>query len=301
MATVSLRLTHNLRGVLLMLAGVATFAVMDVALKHLVESYPAMQVTCLRGLSSLPLLLATISVLGRMRDLVPRRWSLHALRALIGVGTLWCFVYAVSLLSLADAYAIFMCAPLLITALSAPMLGEHIDGRRWLAVCVGLAGVLIVLRPSGAGLLTLGGVSAIAAALGYALSVLTIRVLARTDTGAATVVWSLVGMTLLSGMAALPSWQPLQWQHWPWIVLLGVTGAVGQYLLTLAFRSAQAQVLAPLEYTALGWGMLFDWLLWMTAPNARMLIGASVIVASGLYVIHREATLQPRVPASDDA
>jgi drug/metabolite transporter (DMT)-like permease len=295
--------SSNLRGVLLMLAAVAVFAVMDVALKRLVESYSALQVTCLRGIASLPLLLAALAAFGRLRDLVPQRWGLHAIRALLGVITLWSFVYSLSILSLADAYAIFMCAPLLITALSVPMLGDRVDGRRWLAVCAGMAGVLAVLRPSGTGLLTLGGLAALTAALGYALSAITIRILARTDTGAATVVWSLLGLTIISGIAASPDWQPLQWQpHWLWIVLLGITGAAGQYLLTQAFRRATPLVIAPLEYTALGWGMLFDWLLWMVLPNARMLIGATIIVGSGLYVIRREATMaRPVAAATHDA
>lgn len=282
----------NLRGVLLMLAAVATLSAMDVALKRLVEYYPAMQVTCLRGLTSLPLLIAAIGALGRFRELTPRRWQLHVLRSFLSVATLWFFIYSVSILSLADAYSIFMCAPLLITALSGPLLGERVDSHRWLAVCLGLIGVLVVLRPTGTGLITLGGLAAFAAALGYALSLISVRILARTDTGVATVVWSLVGMTLLSAIAAGPTWQPVQWGHWPWIVLLGVTGAVGQHLITEAFRRATPAVIAPLEYTALGWGIFFDWWLWMTAPDARMLLGAAVIIASGLYVIHRETTTQ---------
>ncbi len=279
-----------------MLAAVATFSAMDVALKRLVEFYPAMQVTCMRGLASLPLLIAALGALGRFRELTPRRWQLHVVRSFLSVATLWLFIYSVSILSLADAYSIFMCAPLLITALSGPLLGERVDSHRWLAVCLGLVGVLVVLRPTGAGLITLGGLAAFAAALGYALSLISVRVLARTDTGAATVVWSLVGMTLLSAIAAAPTWQPVQWGHWPWIVLLGVTGAVGQHLITEAFRRATPAVIAPLEYTALGWGIFFDWWLWMTAPNARMLLGAAVIIASGLYVIHHETATQ-KLPA----
>jgi drug/metabolite transporter (DMT)-like permease len=285
-----------LRGVLFMLAAVATLSAMDVSLKRLVEVYPAMQVTCLRGLASLPLLLAAIGAFGRFSDLTPRHWRLHLVRAFLAVATLWCFVYSLSILSLGDAYSIFMCAPLLITALSVPLLGDRVGARRWMAVGVGLVGVLVVLRPTGTGLVTLGGLAALAAALGYALSLITIRILARTDTGPATVVWSLVGVTVLSGIAAWPTWEPVQWSHWPWIVLLGVAGAVGQHLITEAFRRAPPAVIAPLEYTALGWGLLFDWLLWMTAPDARMLIGSAVIVASGLYIIHREATLH-KIPA----
>jgi drug/metabolite transporter (DMT)-like permease len=288
-----------------MLAAVATFSMMDVTMKHLVASYPAVQVTFLRGIASLPLLIAAIGLFGRWRDLIPHRWGLHLVRGLLGVVTLWGFIYAVSLLSLADAYTIFMSAPLLITALSVPLLGEHVGARRWMAVGVGLCGVVLVLKPSGAGLITIGGIAALASALGYALSALTIRILSRTDSGAATVVWALSIMTVISGVIALDGWVALQWQHWPWIVGLGISGALGQYFITEAFRRAPPPVIAPLEYTALAWGMFFDWLIWTTAPSTRMLVGAAIIIASGLYVIHRErnvAVASPgNVPASDSS
>ena len=271
-----------------MLAAVTTFAVMDVLLKTLVESYPAMQVTFLRGAASLPLLLGATAAFGRWRNLVAKRWFLHVLRGFLSVTLLWCFVYAVSQLSLANAYTIFMSAPLLITALSVPMLGERVGWRQWIAVLVGLAGVIIVLKPTGAGLVTLGGVAALASAVGYSLNAITIRILTRTDSSAATVFWSLLFLTLISGVAASLRWVPVQWDHWYLIVALGITGALGQYFITEAFRLAPPPVVAPLEYTALAWGVFFDWLLWATAPGLRMLTGAFVIVASGIYVINRE-------------
>lgn len=271
-----------------MAAAVATFSVMDVTMKQLVATYPAMEVTFLRGGASLPFLLGATAVFGRWRDLIPIRWGLHLIRGLLAVITLWAFVYSVSLLSLANAYAIFMSAPLLITALSVPMLGEKVGWRRWIAVFVGLAGVIVILKPSGAGLITLGGLAALVSAVGYALSAITIRILSMTDSSAATVFWSLLLVTLISGGVATLQWVPLHWEHWPWIAGLGLSGALGQYFMTQAFRLAAPAVIAPLEYTALMWGMTFDWLLWLTAPSARMLLGASVIVASGLYVIYRE-------------
>jgi drug/metabolite transporter (DMT)-like permease len=291
----------HLRGVLFMLGAVAALSVLDVGLKQLAATYPTMQVAFLRGISSLPLLLVAIGLFGRFSELATRRWPMHLMRAVLGLATLWFFIYAVNLLSLGDAYAIFMCAPLLITALSMLLLGDRIEMQRWIAVGVGLAGVLVVLRPSGTGLLTLGGLAALAAALGYALSVVTIRMIARTDTNAATVVWYMVGLTLLSGIAAWPSWHALQWADWPWLALVGTAGALGQYLITEAFRRAPPSVIAPIEYTALAWGMLFDWLLWMVAPTLRMLVGAAIIVASGLYVLHRQA-MEPdpaTVPETD--
>ena len=281
--------SSNLRGIGAMLLAVATFAMMDVTMKKLVESYPSMQVTFLRGAASLPFLFGATALFGTWRDLIPKRWLLHILRGLLAVATLVFFIYAVSQLSLADTYAIFMSAPLLITALSVPMLGEKVGWRRWVAVLVGLCGVLVVLRPSGTGLITIGGLAALASALGYALGAITIRVLIRTDSSAATIMWTLLFLTIAAGVFSITNWKALQWeQHWPWIVGLGVSGALGQYFMTHAFRLTSPSVVAPLEYTALMWGMLFDWLLWMTTPSARMLLGASIIVSSGLYVIYRE-------------
>jgi drug/metabolite transporter (DMT)-like permease len=289
--------SSNVRGIITMIAAVATFAVMDVTMKKLVESYPSMQVTFIRGAASLPFLLGATAFFGRWSDLIPHRWSLHVLRGFLGVGTLGCFVYALNVLSLADTYAIFMSAPLLITALSVPMLRERVGWRRWAAVLVGLVGVIIVLKPSGAGLITIGGLAALASAVMYAVSAITVRILSRTDSGAATVYWTLSLLTIISGAFASIHWVPLDSRHWPWIAGLGLSGAVGQYLFTRAFRLAAPSAIAPMEYTALMWGMLADWLLWMTAPSSRMLFGAAIIVASGLYVLYREkvTTVEPVV------
>lgn len=276
-----------------MLAAVATFAVMDLSMKRLAETYPAMQVTFIRGLASLPFILIATVGFGRWRDLIPNRWALHLLRGVLQVATLYFFVYAVSRLSLANAYTIFMSAPLLITALSVPFFGERVGWHRWLAVIAGMIGVLVVVRPSGSGvevggMTILGGIAAIAAAAAYALGALLIRVLQPTETSAATMFWALSLTALFAGLLSIAGWVPVLWDHWYWIALLGLSGAIGQHFLTEAFRLAAPSTIAPLEYTALAWGMLFDWLLWMTVPSARMLIGAGIIVASGLYVIHRE-------------
>jgi drug/metabolite transporter (DMT)-like permease len=279
---------NNVRGILTMLAAVTTFSVMDVLLKRLSEDFPAMQVTFLRGAAALPLLLAANAAFGRWSDLKPRRWGLHLMRGFLSVALLWCFIYAVSQLSLANAYSIFMSAPLLITALSVPMLGERVGWQQWLAVLVGLLGVIVVLKPSGSGLVTIGGLAALASAIGYALNAITIRILTRTDTSAATVFWSLFFVTIIGGIAASARWVPVPSDYWPLIVGLGISGALGQYFITEAFRLAAPPVIAPLEYTALAWGMMFDWLLWATAPGMRMLTGAFIIVASGIYVLHRE-------------
>jgi drug/metabolite transporter (DMT)-like permease len=284
-----------------MLAAVATFSVMDLSMKSLAATYPAMQVTFIRGLASLPVIIVGTAWLGRWRDLVPNRWSLHLLRGVLQVSTLYFFVYAVSHLSLANAYSIFMSAPLLITALSVPFFGERVGVHRWAAVVAGMIGVIVVVRPTGSGMqlggmALLGSMAAIASAATYALGALLIRVQQSTETSVATMFWALSLTAIFAGILSIAGWVPVLWEHWYWIVIIGISGAVGQHFLTEAFRLAAPSSIAPLEYTALAWGMLFDWLLWMTAPSSRMLIGASIIVASGLYVIHRERLRASVVP-----
>jgi drug/metabolite transporter (DMT)-like permease len=194
---------------------------------------------------------------------------------------------------LADAYTLFFVSPLLITALSVPLLGERVDARRWTAIAVGLLGVLVVLRPTGEGALTWAGIAALTSATCYALSAITVRVLGRTDSTLAMVFWFVIMVAAAATALAAPGWVPLQVAHWPAIVALAITGAVGQYAITEAFRRGEASVVAPFEYSALAWGLGLDWILWSTRPELGMLGGGAIIVAAGLYLIRREAAPAP--------
>ena len=276
------------RGMLLMLASVALFSLMDAGLKLLSAHYPPFQVAALRGLSSLPLVLAWALWTVGPGALLRVRWSLHLLRGVLGIAMMASFVYALKRLPLSTAYSIFFVAPLLITALSVPILGEKVGPRRWSAIAVGLVGVLVVLRPTGEGMLTWAGLAVLVAAFGYAVSAITVRVLARTDPSQAITFWLLALMALGAGALALPGWVPLRAQDL-WIVGgIGVAGAIGQYAITEAFRLAEASRVAPLEYSALVWGLLLDLTLWGVLPDAVTWIGAAIIIASGLYLIRRE-------------
>jgi len=279
---------ESLQGISAMLLSVGAFALMDAGLKQLSEHYSPMQVSCLRGAASLPFILLPIAIRKEWHSLRPVRWGLHLARGVLGVIMMATFVYAVSVLSLANTYAIVLCAPLFVTALSVPLLGEHVGWRRWVVILTGLAGVLTMLRPSGENLITLGGIAAVICALTYALSVIAIRVLARTDTTASTVVWLMLMLTVFSGVLALREWRPVREQDLLWILWVGLIGAAGQYFVTLAFRKSSPSVVAPFEYTALLWAVALDWLIWSTLPDRRTLLGGSIVIASGLYLIFRE-------------
>jgi drug/metabolite transporter (DMT)-like permease len=216
------------------------------------------------------------------------RWPLHLLRGVLGIAMMASFVYALKRLPLSTAYSIFFVAPLLITALSVPILGEKVGPRRWTAIATGLVGVLVVLRPTGAGVMSMAGLAVLVAATGYAVSAITVRVLARTDSTQAITFWLLALMALGAGALAFPHWEPLRAQD-AWIIGgIGVAGALGQYSITEAFRLGEASLIAPLEYTALLWGVLLDLTLWGVLPDAVTWLGAAIIIASGLYLIRRE-------------
>ena len=143
---------ERLRGIASMLAAVCVFAIMDASMKHLSAQYGLFQVTCMRSFSSLAFICLPIAGRGAWSALRPAGPGLHLFRAVLGVTMLASFVYAVQRLSLAETYSVFLCAPLLMTALSVPLLAEHVPLRRWIAIGIGLAGVLLILRPSGAGI-----------------------------------------------------------------------------------------------------------------------------------------------------
>jgi drug/metabolite transporter (DMT)-like permease len=271
-----------------MLLAVASFAAMDSLLKLLSAHYPPLQVACLRGAAALPFVLVPIVARGRLGRLRPVNVRLHLLRSVLSVVMLMSFILAVRESSLATTYAIFMCAPLMVAGLSGPMLGEKVAGAQWGAIAVGLVGVLLMLKPSGGQWGTTGTLWALLAMVAYAVSVVTLRILARTDSNESMVFWFTVMLALGAGLLATPIWRSLQAAHLPLIAGVGLSGALGQYFITVAFRNAPAAVVTPFEYTALVWGVTLDVAIWSVWPSAVTLAGGAIVIGAGLYVIGRE-------------
>lgn len=271
-----------------MVTAVALFSLMDAQLKLLAEHYPPLQVAFLRGLLSIPFVVIPIVIRGRLSRLRPVNVPLHLLRGAMSVVMLTSFVYAVRETSITATYSIFMCAPLVVAALAVPMLGERVARSQWVAICVGLAGVLLMLRPGNSRWGMVGGVAAVIAVAMYALSVITLRRLSQTDTTECMVFSFALLLSIGAGLLAIPGWQPLRLVDWPFMVGVGLTGAVAQGFITNAFRHAPASVITPFEYTALVWGMILDFVIWRVLPTGVTLLGGSIVIAAGLYIIHRE-------------
>ncbi|SHN20429.1 EamA-like transporter family protein [Duganella sacchari] len=272
-----------------MLIAVAMFSFMDTTMKLLSEHYPARQVTAMRALSSLPLLCAYMLYRGAFKGIFRVRWPMHLLRSALGVGMLTMFAFGLSMLSLAEAYSIFFIAPALITALSVVVLKEKVSTGQWVAIAVGLIGVIVVLRPEGAGFLSIGGLAILGSAFCYATTAIVSRVLARSDTNESMMFWYLILMSLGGLAMSVQNWVPVRAED-GWVLLaLALSGFFGQLAITRAFSTGKASVVAPFEYSALAWGVAIDWVLWHTLPDGYTLLGAGIIIASGIYLVRREA------------
>ena len=275
-----------------MIAAVFVFAIMDALMKKLSSHYAPFQISFLRCASSLTCLMFPLLWHRSWAALRPSNVALYLFRTLLGITMLVSFIFAVHRLSLAETYAITLCAPLIMTALSGPVLGDRTPPRRWLAIAVGLCGVLVVLRPTQGGF---GSKIAVFVALGsaacYAVSALTTRLLGRSNTNAAMVFWWLVLGGLGSGAMAVADWRPIVDGDWIWLAGIGLSGALGQFWITDAFRRAPPSVVAPFEYMAVLWGFAIDWIFWSASPSQPLIIGAAIIIASGVFIIWDERRL----------
>jgi drug/metabolite transporter (DMT)-like permease len=280
---------NRLAGMVSMLTGVAAFAFMDAGLKLLTPHYPTVQVAAMRGLAALPVVFVYVWYAGGLPQLLRVRWPLHLVRGVLSVGMMVTFVYALQELSLAKAYALFFVAPLLIAVMSIFMLGERVRLPQWLAIVIGFVGVLIVLKPDAVGMGWAGTLAVLGTAVCYALSSVLVKIIGRTDSTQSMVFWMTCMLAIGASAIALPTWKPIASEHLLIIAGIAVTGAIGQWGITEAFKRAPAASVAPLEYSGLAWVMLIDLLVWAVTPEWRTVAGAAVIIASGVYLLRFEA------------
>jgi drug/metabolite transporter (DMT)-like permease len=283
---------ERLRGIGYMVAAVFVFSIMDSLMKRLSAHYGPLQISCLRCISSWLFLLMPIAWQRSWVTLRPTKPALHLFRAVLGIVMLGSFVFAVHRLSLAQTYSLFLAAPLLMTALSVPIHGERVAPKRWLAIIVGLSGVVVILQPWGKGSFSMIAATAAAVAtICYSLSALTVRTLGPGNSSMSMVFWYLLMVSIGSGILAVDDWRPIPASDWGWLIGIGVSGALGQIWLTDAFRRAPPSVVGPFEYTAILWAFAIDWIFWSASPSMSLMIGAGIVIGSGIFVILDERRL----------
>ena len=214
----------------------------------------------------------------------------QAIRAALSVPMVWCFFIGLKTMALAEAITIAFVAPLFIIMLSRPLLGETIGARRWAAVAIGFAGVLIALQPGFGGAMT-GQILVLISAFCYALSMVLVRRFSGRESTHNIYFYGSIGSFVVSAFLSIPVWVEPDATDWGLLLLVGFWGAIGGYAVIRAYRLGEASMLAPLEYTALIWSIIFDLILFKLTPIPAVLIGAAIIIAANLFVAHREHQL----------
>jgi drug/metabolite transporter (DMT)-like permease len=278
----------NAKGALLALAGFALFSTHDVIVKTLGETFHPFQIVFFSVLFSFPLVTLMTVRDTTAHTLRPRHPGWTALRTVASVTTAICAFYAFTKLPLAQTYAILFSAPLIITVLSIPVLGETVRLRRWMAVIVGLFGVLIVLRP-GAVPLTLGHAAALVAAFGAALSSIIVRKIGKDERSDVLLLYPMLTNFLLLG--ALMPWvyEPLHLRDVGLLAGMAVLAFGAMLFIIQAYRRGEAVVVAPMQYSQILWATIFGALFFNETLDLPTAIGAAVIIASGLYIVLRES------------
>lgn len=270
-----------------LLCGVAAGLGLDLCAKWLLADYSLEQFVFLRSIFGLSIFLLSARWYGGLRSLKTQRWQWHFVRTLLATGAMFGFFYGLTQMPLVNTLTIAFTAPLMVTAMSVPFLGEHVGWRRWVAVIVGFAGVLIVLRP-GSGLFSLGAIAVIFAALCYAGLAVTARKLADTESSFALAVYVVTGPLLVSAILVPGNYTPPTGNGWIFFALAGLCSALAWVGIIGGYRRAPPVILAPFEYTALVGAAVAGYWIWGEVPDRWVIAGGLVIIGSGLYIVHRE-------------
>jgi drug/metabolite transporter (DMT)-like permease len=279
---------NRLTGIGLMCCAVISFACLDTIAKYLGGSMDTLQVVWARYTGGFILTLLVFNPLSHRGLMRTGRPILQVVRAMLLVCSTISNFLAFRYLQLDQALSILFSTPFLVAILAGPMLGEWIGWRRWLAIMVGFSGVLLVTRPTAGGM-HWAALYSLASAVFYSFYIIATRVLTGTDRTDTMLFYS----NLVGALAMLPV-LPFVWSmpDNPWLILLmavfGAFGSFGHYLLIAAHRLAPASLLAPFMYTQLIWAVLLGYLVFSDVPNSWTLAGAGIVVASGLYLLHRE-------------
>lgn len=274
-------------GVGLLLLALFLLSAMDAVAKYLTFALEPPQILAVRFSIFLMFALAMAKRAGLRRSAKSARPGVQTVRGLVMVCQMTAFLVAISFLPLADVHAIVALAPLLVMAMAAIFLGERIGPRRIVAVAVGFVGVMIIIRP-GTGVFEPASLIALAGACFWSVFQVLLRVVGASDGPETTTLYSAVIGAICFGALAPFFWRPPDAETWAWLVVLGLLGAVGHFLLSMAFQKAPASTLQPFAYSMPIWAALMGWAAFGEFPDQWTIVGGAIVIASGLYALGRE-------------
>lgn len=275
-------------GILLMIASGFVFTLLDTGAKYLTSELQVMQVVWGRYFFSMALLPLIIGRVNPLKIARTDRLGLQIVRSLLLLAATFFFFTGIRFIPLADATAIAFVSPLLLTILSVLMLGEKVGLRRWTAVIIGLVGALIIIRP-GLGVAHWATIFPLLTALAYTLYQITTRMLTATDHTSTIFLYTGIVGTLIMTAVVPFFWTPPSFTGWLLLIALGLLGGGGHYLVIQAFLRAPASALSPFSFVSIVWTTAAGYLVFADVPDLPTIIGACVIIASGVFVFYRES------------
>ena len=289
-ATISPSASNPLHGIGFVIFMTICFSSLDASAKYLSNELPLWVLLWGRYFFNF-LFVALLFLRGAPADIIhTRKLKLQILRSIFLVAATVTFWRALVFLPLADCVVILFVSPLLVTILAAPILGESVGSHRWTAVILGFVGVMVVMRP-GITIFDWVSILPLITALLYAGVQISTRILGRTEGALTTLLYSSTGGVIICTIGVLFFWVTPSFEQWLVLGWLGFLGAVGHYLMIKAYEIAPASLLAPFDYTTLIWATILGFVMFGDLPDAWTVVGAIIIMSSGLYLIRRESRL----------
>ena len=275
-------------GIILMVATTFVFASQDAISRHLATEYNVYMIVMIRywAFAMFVTALAARSRGGLARVLRPGRPVLQVVRGVILAIEVVIMVFAFVYLGLVESHAIFAAVPLIITALSGPVLGEKVGWRRWSAIGIGFIGILVILQPGGSVFAPAAILPLLAAAIFAAYGLLT-RLVARDDGAQTSFFWTGVAGAATMTLIGVFFWEPMIWQDWLWMGVLCCTSTTGHYLLIKCYDVAEASAVQPLAYCQLVFGAFYGVAIYGEPLESNVILGAGIVVAAGLFPFWR--------------
>lgn len=282
---------NTVKAIVALVIATLFFAGQDAITKHLTETLPVVQIICVRfSFFALFAIIYAARTIGIGRALASNMPGQQILRGLLIVSEISLFAWCLHFMGLAEMHAIFACFPLLITALSVPMLGEQVGKRRWMAVAVGFVGTLIIIQP-GSGPLNLYAFFALTCAVMFAVYNLLTRKVSRHDPFETSLLYfGLVGF-VLSVLIAPFYWVPVTTSEATWLMIISTVSIFGHLLLIKSLQLAPAVILQPFNYFVLVWAIIIGYFSYQEVLDSTTLVGVGLVVLSGIYIARREYTV----------
>ncbi|WP_375265404.1 DMT family transporter [Planktotalea sp.] len=283
-------------GIALMIATTFVFAMQDGISQHLAREYNVMMIVMVRYwfFAAFVIVVASRATGGLRQAVRTDQPKLQIFRGVLLAAEICIAIQGFVYLGLIESHAVFACYPLLIAALSGPVLGEKVGWRRWAAIGVGFIGMLIILQP-GTGVFSPYALIPLVSALMFALYGLLTRFVARKDSAATSFFWTGVSGAVAMTVVGITFWEPMSGSDWLWMGLLCLTGAGGHFLLIKTYEVAEASSVQPFAYLQLVWASALGLLVFAEQLRTNVVIGASLIVAAGIFTLVRERMAARRV------